>query len=223
MGIQKWFGWKQALIVQSVFYSLGLLQQDFYLGQLWFIINCFVLLLLLRATYSDSASGRLMAWYIYCLSIFTDLISFIAFGHDLDGGGTKTFVLVMAIFLLLPKPLFLFFLYKQLKDEGIDIKQGVKYSQLHDHLNINGNNNNINGNNNNNINGNNNNNNNNNINGNNNVDNANQQQQSQQPQQPQEQQQQQRFAQQSTVNNPSTNNTQDFLNSGTVYPVISNQ
>lgn len=134
MGIESWFGWKQALIVQTIFYSLGLLQQDFYLGQLWFIINCFTLLLLLRAAYSESPSSRLMAWYIYCLSIFTDLISLITFGNDLTGGGVVTFVLVMAIFLLLPKPLFLFFLYKHLKDEGVDIKQGVKRDPLAEHM-----------------------------------------------------------------------------------------
>jgi len=109
MSIEDWLGWKQAFIVHTIFYSLGLLQQGFYLGQLWFIINCFVWLLLMRSAYSPSRTSYLMTWYLYCLSIVTDMISFIAFGHDLTYGGTPTFVLVMAIFLLLPKPLFLFF------------------------------------------------------------------------------------------------------------------
>jgi len=104
MGIADWFGWKQALIVETIFFSLGLLQQDFYLGQLWFIINTFTLLLLLRATYSESTSGRLMAWYIYFLSIFTDILSMIVFGKALgDAGGVSTFVLVMAVFFVITK------------------------------------------------------------------------------------------------------------------------
>jgi len=128
MGIADWFGWKQALIVETIFFSLGLLQQDFYLGQLWFIINTFTLLLLLRATYSESTSGRLMAWYIYFLSIFTDILSMIVFGKALgDAGGVSTFVLVMAVFLLLPKPIFVFFLYQSLKNQGVDVKHGAYY------------------------------------------------------------------------------------------------
>jgi len=144
MAIADWFSWKQALIVQSVFYSLGLLQQFFYIGQLWFIINCFVLLLLLRATYSDNASFRLMAWYAYTFSIFTDILSLSVFGNWLSGGGIGTFVLVMAIFLLLPKPIFVFFLYQHLKSQGIDVRQGVKYDPLSEHIvNNNANNDNI--------------------------------------------------------------------------------
>jgi len=196
MALEDYFCWKQALFVHTIFYCLGLLQQDFYLGQLWFIINCFVFILLLRATYQPSPSARLMAWYIYCLSIFTDIISMVAFTGRVNKGGIKTFVFVMAIFLLIPKPIFLFFLRKHLKAEGVDLKQGIKYSQLNERMmdnsyneNISNNKNNNNNNNNNNININNNNN--------NNVNNANQ----------------------ANVNN----NSQDFLNADKVYPVISSQ
>jgi len=204
------------------------LQQDFYLGQLWFIINCFVFILLLRATYAPSSSARLMAWYIYCLSIFTDIISLIAFTGRVNDGGIKTFVFVMALFLLIPKPVFLFFLRKSLKAEGVDLRQGIKYSQLNEKMvdnnnndninnnNINNNNfnnsnnfnnnnsNNFNNNNSNNFNNNNINNNSNNLNNSNNMNNGNQQ----------------RFS--NADNNPS-NNSQDFLNSDKVYPVISSQ
>jgi len=134
MSLTDYLNWKLALVVHTIFYSLGLLEQGFYLGQLWFIINTFVLLLLLRSAYSTSPSSWLMTWYLYCLSIFTDLISLITFGSDLTGGGTPTFVLVMAIFLLLPKPVFLYFLYCRLKERNIDFKQGVKYDTLVDEM-----------------------------------------------------------------------------------------
>jgi hypothetical protein len=202
MALADWFSWKQALIVQTIFYSLALLQQDFFLGQLWFIINCFTLLLL-RAAYSDSPSGRLMAWYIYCLSIFTDILSLSVFGHDLDeDGDVYTFVLVMAIFLLIPKPLFAFFLHYHLREQGVDVKQGVKYNPLSEQM-VNQSDNNMNRNND--------------YVG--SVSISTQQQQQQQLQQ--QQQQQQYFGQQS---NTTGNYTQDFLDSDGMHtqPPIQN-
>jgi len=131
MNINNLFGWKSALIVETVFFFLALLQEYFYLGLLWVIVNCFTIILLLRASYSDMPSSRLMAWYIYCLSMFTDLISLCVFGSDLsDGGSLMTFVLVMAIFLLLPKPIFAFFLHQSMKSQGIDIYQGLKLNPV---------------------------------------------------------------------------------------------
>jgi len=133
MEFANWINWKQALFFQTIFYSLALLQQDFFLGQLWFIMNCFCLLLLLRAAYSENAGGRLMAWYVYTLSIVTDILSLSIFGHNLDSSGdVYTFVLVMAIFLLLPKPVFAYFLYHHLRSQGIDVKQGSRYNPLTD-------------------------------------------------------------------------------------------
>jgi len=200
MALADWFSWKQALIVQTIFYSLALLQQDFFLGQLWFIINCFTLLLLLRAAYSDSPSGRLMAWYIYCLSIFTDILSLSVFGHDLDEyGDVYTFVLVMAIFLLIPKPIFAFFLHHHLRVQGVDVRQGVKYNPLSEQM-VNQSDNNVHRN--------------------NDYVNSISISTQQQQQQQQMQQQQHYFAQPNTTDNY----TQDFLNSDGMHtqPPIQN-
>jgi len=76
-----------------------------------------------------------MCWYFYVLSIFTDLISFITFGSDLSHGrgfedkSTQKFVLVMAIFVFIPKPFYAFFMYRFMKDEGVDFRQGFQRKQ----------------------------------------------------------------------------------------------
>ena len=99
------------------------------LGMLWLIINTFVFLLLLRSVYGpseDKFSNRAMAWYFYALSICTDFLTLCIFGHHVvkEDVFLSTFVLVMAIFLMIPKPLFAYFLLKSLQNEGFDFKKG---------------------------------------------------------------------------------------------------
>ena len=130
MAITALFNWKTALIWQTVFFSLALLQQTFYLGMLWLVINVFVFLLLLRAVYGpeeDKHSNRGMAWYFYALSIFTDFLSLCVFGEWVSHWHVflSVFVLVMAVFMLLPKPIFAYFLLKLLKTDGFDVKKGI--------------------------------------------------------------------------------------------------
>jgi len=85
-------------------------------------------MLLLRAVFSESAPSKVMSFYFYTLSIVTDIVSLARFGHNLDdSGSTEKFILAMAILLLLPKPLYAYFFWKELKDEGIDWKHGAKY------------------------------------------------------------------------------------------------
>ena len=86
-------------------------------------------MLLLRAVYGpldDKQSNRGMAWYFYLLSIGTDFLSLVVFGQHIVNtkGFLSVFVLVMAIFILVPKPIFAYFLLKSLQNEGFDVKQG---------------------------------------------------------------------------------------------------
>eukprot|EP01083_Nonionella_stella_P044067 118810_1 len=127
MGLASFFNWKVALIWHTIFFSFAMLQQLPLLGMLWLVINTFVFLLLLRAVYGpvdDKQSNRAMAWYFYILSVFTDVISLIVFGQHVKGSYLGTFVLVMACFILIPKPAFVYYLLKDLQNEGFNIKQG---------------------------------------------------------------------------------------------------
>ena len=130
MAISDFFNWKIALIWHTIFFSFAMLQELPILGMLWLIINTFVFLLLLRAVYGppeDKHSNRGMAWYFYTLSIITDFLSLCVFGqHIVDYKEfLSVFVLVMAVFILLPKPIFCYFLLQSLKNDGFDVKQGI--------------------------------------------------------------------------------------------------
>eukprot|EP00483_Globobulimina_turgida_P006574 UN06584 len=67
-----------------------------------------------------------MAWYFYILSVFTDFLSLCVFGQHIinEKAFLAVFVLVMAVFILLPKPLFCYFLLKSLKNDGFEVKTG---------------------------------------------------------------------------------------------------
>mmetsp|Transcript_22447 Transcript_22447/g.36006 ORF Transcript_22447/g.36006 Transcript_22447/m.36006 type:complete len:223 (+) Transcript_22447:119-787(+) len=124
------FGWKSAMIWHTIFYSLALLQEMPQLGMLWLIINTFVFLLLLRAVYGpadDEKSNRAMAWYFYVLSVGTDFLSLCVNGTYILHADTfmAKFVVVMACFMLIPKPFYAFFLLKSLKDDGFNPKEGL--------------------------------------------------------------------------------------------------
>mmetsp|Transcript_62016 Transcript_62016/g.98721 ORF Transcript_62016/g.98721 Transcript_62016/m.98721 type:complete len:222 (+) Transcript_62016:82-747(+) len=128
-GIASFFNWKVALIYHTICYSLALLQEIPQLGMLWLIINTFVFLLLLRAVYGppeDKQSNRGMAWYFYVLSIPTDILSLSVNGSYIlhEKQFMAAFVVVMAVFMLIPKPFFAYFLLKSLQNEGFDVKQG---------------------------------------------------------------------------------------------------
>ena len=128
--VTKFFNWKVALIWHTIFFSFALLEQLPMLGMLWLIINTFVFLLLLRAVYGpidDKHSNRGMAWYFYVLSIFTDFLSLCVFGHHVIKSEQfmAVFILIMAIFILIPKPLFAYFLLKSLQNDGFDVKKGI--------------------------------------------------------------------------------------------------
>eukprot|EP01084_Bolivina_argentea_P078499 142461_1 len=130
MGIKDLLNWKIALIWHTIFFSLALLQQYFVLGMVWTIINVFVFLLLLRAVYGpeeDKHSNRGMAWYFYALSIVTDFLSLCIFGQWTSDSHSflSVFILVMAVFILLPKPLMSYFLLKLLQTDGFDVKKGL--------------------------------------------------------------------------------------------------
>jgi len=101
-----------------------------FLGMLWLIINTFVFLLLLRAVYGpseDQHSNRAMAWYFLTLSIVTDFLSMCIFGQHIvdETAYLAVFVLVCAVFMLLPKPLFAYVLLKSLQNDGFDVKKGL--------------------------------------------------------------------------------------------------
>lgn len=133
-GIGAYFNWKIALYWHTIFFSFAMLQELPILGMLWLIINTFVFILLLRAVYGpveDKHSNRGMAWYFYTLSIFTDFLSLCIFGQHIvnekDFVFLAVFVLVMAVFILIPKPLFAYFLLKSLQNDGFDPKKGMMY------------------------------------------------------------------------------------------------
>eukprot|EP00483_Globobulimina_turgida_P002723 UN02728 len=128
-GLTSLFNWKVALIWHTIFFSFAMLQELPILGMLWLIINTFVFLLLLRAVYGpidDKQANRGMAWYFYVLSVFTDFLSLCIFGqHTINEKEfLAVFVLVMAVFILLPKPIFSYYLLKSLKNDGFDVKTG---------------------------------------------------------------------------------------------------
>eukprot|EP01084_Bolivina_argentea_P252279 423419_1 len=130
MGLTTFFNWKVALIWHTIFFSGAMLPELPILGMLWFVINTFVFLLLLRAVYGpvdDKSANRGMAWYFYILSVFTDFISLCIYGQHIinQTAFLAVFVLVMAIFILIPKPLFAYYLLKSLRAEGFDVKKGL--------------------------------------------------------------------------------------------------
>lgn len=104
-----------------------------YIRLLWLVVNIFVLALLLRAVYgpiNDKSSNQIMAWYFYVVSIITDLLSLIVFGSDNTNKynynhGGRMFVLIMSIFLFIPKIPFSYFLYQSLVAKGFSIKNGL--------------------------------------------------------------------------------------------------
>ena len=129
-GLASFLNWKVALVWHTVFYSFAMLQEFPILGMLWLIINTFVFLLLLRAVYGpaeDKHSNRGMAWYFLTLSIATDFLSMCIFGQHIvdETAYLAVFVLVCAVFMLLPKPLFAYFLLKSLQIDGFDVKKGT--------------------------------------------------------------------------------------------------
>ena len=118
-GLAAYFNWKVALIWHTTFCCFAMLQGLPILGMIWLIINAYVFILLLRAVYGppdDEHSNRIMAWYCYTLSIFTDFISLCAYGqHIVNERGSAflaEFVIIMAVFILIPKPIFSYFLSK---------------------------------------------------------------------------------------------------------------
>ena len=77
---------KRALIWHMVFFSFGLLQKEFDLTLLWFIMNLFVTYLLIQTFFKDNGNWELITWYIYVLSFITDFLCICAFGGDLRKG-----------------------------------------------------------------------------------------------------------------------------------------
>jgi len=109
-----------ALLWHLLFFTLAIVQDRWFdLGLLWFLVNALVLMFLFRVVYVGSASNRLICWYLYVLSMFTDFISLIVFGD------VSAFRTVMAVCVLIVKPIFGFFEWKKLKADGIDVKKGI--------------------------------------------------------------------------------------------------
>jgi len=113
-----------ALIWHLLFFSLAIVEDRWFnLGLLWFLMNCLVLMFLFRVVYVGSNSNRLICWYLYVLSMFSDFLSLIVFGE------VSTFRTIMGVCILIVKPVFGFFEAKRLKEDGIDVKKGLVFEE----------------------------------------------------------------------------------------------
>jgi len=108
-----------------VFFSLAI-EGDrwFNLGLLWFLVNGLLLVFLLRAVFVGSSSNRLICWYLYVLSVCTDFISLVAFGH------VSTFRTIMGVCVLIAKPVFAVFEWRRLRADGINVKGGLQVKKV---------------------------------------------------------------------------------------------
>jgi len=102
---------KIALFVHVVLFSASLLQTDFELGILWFLMNFFVLIFLARSRYTDKPADRLICWYLYVTSIFTDILCISVWGHTI----LHEWVLAIACILLISKVAVVYLLYRVMK------------------------------------------------------------------------------------------------------------